>query len=563
MTTATQSRANGEAGQVDVVIVGAGFAGLYALHRLRELGLKVQVIEAGAGVGGTWYWNRYPGARCDVPSLEYSYSFSAALQEEWQWTEVMPSQPEVEAYLNHVADRFDLRSHIIFNARVTAARYGAESNQWLVETDTGRNFAAAFCVMATGCLSMPLHPSIEGFDGFQGRTVHTGLWPRDGVELKGRRVGIVGTGSSGVQATPPVAEEASHLYVFQRTPVYTLPANNVPLEPDFQRNVKDNYDELRRVQRSSVLGISGYGFPGVTPGALAAANARGAGARRILDLSEPERRAALDQLGFGAVRVFSDVATDYEANEVACELYREQIRRVIDDPDVAEALAPRGYPIGCKRQVVDTDYYQTFNRDNVTLVDLRREELIEATRGGLRTSARHYDLDVIILATGFDAMTGAVSRIDICGRDDVALKDKWANGPRAYLGLQTSGFPNLFFITGPGSPSVLTNMVVSIEHHVDWIADCLTRLRDGGLDTIEPTAAAESEWVEQVNQAAEGTMYTAPTCHSWYLGSNVSGKRRVFMPYAGGLNRYIEICEDVVSKEYQGFALTASTRSRA
>ncbi len=532
---------------LDALVVGAGFAGLYMLHRLRGLGLKVRVFEAADSVGGTWYWNRYPGARCDVPSLEYSYGFSSELQQEWEWTEIMPSQPEVLKYLNHVADRFDLRRDIRFETRVTAAAFDEATSRWLVETDSGQSFSAKYCIMATGCLSAPLTPDINGMDTFDGPVHFTNSWPKEGVQLAGKRVGIVGTGSSGVQSIPVIAEEAGHLFVFQRTATYSFPAQNAPLDLERQRQTKEHYGEIREMQRQSFVGISGFGMPAwLTPPS-----------KSILEASEEERKEALDRYGFRVIRAFSDVGTNLEANEAACELYREQIRRVIDDPAVAERLSPRGYPVGCKRQVIDTSYYITFNRNNVTLVDLREGGIEEVTPRGVRTTSAEYELDVLVFATGFDAMTGALGRIDIRGRGGRALKEKWADGPRSYLGIQSAGFPNLFTITGPGSPSVLSNMVVSIEQHVDWITDCITYLRKNQIERIEPTVEAEDAWVEHVNQVAQGTMFTAPSCNSWYLGANVPGKPRIFMPYIGGVGNYRQKCDEIVAKGYEGFALTA------
>jgi cation diffusion facilitator CzcD-associated flavoprotein CzcO len=526
--------------------VGAGFAGLYMLHRLRGLGLSARVIEMGPGVGGTWFWNRYPGARCDVPSLEYSYSFSEELQEEWEWTELMPSQEEVERYLNHVADRFDLRRDIEFSTRVTAASFDDATRRWIIETDTGRSFSARFCIMATGCLSAPNRPQFPGADTFEGLVLQTSLWPREGVYLTGKRVGMIGTGSSSVQATPEIAAVAEHLFVFQRTPTYTFPSPNRPLEPEFQRQVKDNYAEIRRVQRESQAGISGYTPAGAfmqTP------------TLKILETNPEQRRAMLDERGWMAIRMFADVQRDLEANNAAVEMYGEMVRRTVRDPEVADLLAPKDYPLGCKRIVVDKDYFVTFNRENVTLVDLRKAGIEEIKPRGLRTSEHEYEFDVLIYATGFDAMTGALDRIDIRGRGGRKLRDKWQYGPRAYLGIQTAGYPNLFTITGPGSPSVLSNMVVSIEQHVDWVSDAIDYMCEHGYETIEPTIEAEDIWLEHVNEVASGTMFTAESCNSWYLGANIEGKPRIFMPYVGGVGRYAARCREIVEKGYEGFTL--------
>lgn len=536
----------------DVIVTGAGFAGMYALYRFRQRGLSVRVIEAGDDVGGTWYWNRYPGARCDVPTIEYSYSFSKALENEWDWREIMSGQPEILEYANHVADRFDLRKDIRFNTRVLSATWQDERQEWVIETDAGERYLATWCVMATGCLSVPLFPTIQGEGSFEGPTVHTGLWPKEGVDLAGKRVGIIGTGSSGVQAIPEVVAEAEHLYVFQRTPVYTLPANNRPLDPEFREAVKEHYDEIREIQRHSPIGISGWN--------LRHGQAAGVGqterVKQLLDLTEAEREQVLEKYGFASLGAYADIRTDHRANAVAREMYRKQVHKVIDDEALADKLSPSDYPLGCKRQVFDTGYYEAFNRDNITLVDLHEEAIEAITPTGVRTDAADYGLDVLIYATGFDAMTGALNRIDIRGRDGMRLKDKWATGPRAYLGIQSAGFPNLFTITGPGSPSVLSNMLVSIEQHVEWVDACIDYLQSHGLRAIEPQEDAELAWCEHVNEVAQGTMFTAPSCNSWYLGANVPGKPRQFMPYVGGVGRYREKCDEVVANGYEGFVLS-------
>ena len=537
--------------QVDVVVVGAGFSGMYMLHRLRQLGLSVQVLEAGSDVGGTWYWNRYPGARCDVPSMEYSYSFSEELQQEWNWSEVMAAQPEILQYANHVAQRFDLRSDIQFDTRVASAVFAEESKRWDISTQAGDHYSARFCIMATGCLSVPNTPTIAGAEDFSGPIYHTGNWPQQGVDFSGLSVGIIGTGSSGIQSIPVIAEQAKHLTVFQRTPNYTMPAHNGPLSAAFQQEAKKNYGEIRDEQRASQVGIIGYGFgfggaESVEP------------TDEILATTEAQRMALVEEEGFVAIRRFADVSVDPEANELACEMYRQQIKRVIKDGDTAESLMPRDYPMGCKRPVIDTDYYETFNRDNVTLVDLRKGGIENIQANGVKTGQGEYEFDVLVYATGFDAMTGALGKIDIRGRNNTALTEHWEAGPRTYLGLQASGFPNLFTITGPGSPSVLSNMIVSIEQHVDWISDCIAYMDKSELATIEPTLDAEDKWIAHVNEAAEGTMFTAASCNSWYLGANIPGKPRIFMPYVGGVGTYRETCDRVTANDYEGFVLSAS-----
>ncbi len=534
--------------QFDVVVVGAGFAGMYLLYKLRELGLSARVIEAGSDVGGTWYWNRYPGARCDVPSMEYSYSFSNELQQEWDWTEVMAAQPEILKYAGHVADRFDLRSDITFDTRVVAAEYQEGDRQWQVTTDTGDVYQSRFCVMATGCLSVPNTPSIPGADSFKGAVYHTGEWPAEGVDFEGLSVGIIGTGSSGIQAIPEIAANARHLTVIQRTPNYTMPAHNAPLKQEFIDKARAEYDEIRRTQRESMAGIVGYGFGFGGADSIEPVD-------MIKDTTLEERMALLDKEGFAAVRKFADIGLDMEANEMACDLYREQVRHMVKDETVAQGLMPRNYPIGCKRPVIDTNYYETFNRDNVTLVDLRQGALKCITETGVETEQGNFDFDVLVYATGFVAMTGALLRMDIRGKGGEMLKEHWEAGPKTYLGLQVHGFPNMFMITGPGSPSVLSNMMVSIEQHVDWITSCVKYMGDHQMQTIEADQKAEDEWVEHVNTVADGTMLTAPSCNSWYLGANIPGKPRIFMPYVGGVGAYREKCDEIASNGYQGFSL--------
>jgi cyclohexanone monooxygenase len=527
--------------EVDVVVVGAGFAGLYMLHRLRKQGWSVQVFESGGGVGGTWYWNRYPGARCDVPSMEYSFSFSDELEQEWEWTERYATQPEILRYLEHVAERFDLYRHIRFHTRVTSAAFDEADDRWMVRTDDGASTRARFLVMATGCLSTANLPDIPGGDDFGGELLHTGQWPHHEVKFAGKRVGVIGTGSSGIQSIPMIAEQADELVVFQRTPNYSVPAHNRPLDAEEQRAVKTEYSSLREGNRNSFVGFGAWA-PTATDSALA-----------LIDeerLRQLEERWALGGLNF--LFVFTDVIFDAGANKVVAEFVRSKIRDAVDDPATAELLSPDQF-IGCKRMCVDTGYYETFNRPNVRLVDLRATPIEAITPTGLRTSAEEFDLDMLVFATGFDAMTGTLLRIDIRGRGERTLTDAWAEGPRTYLGLSVPDFPNLFVITGPGSPSVLTNMVTSIEQHVEWITDCLDHLRDCGYETIEADAEAAEQWVQYVNAVAAGTLYT--TCNSWYLGANIPGKPRVYMPLFG-FPPYADTCAGVAADGYRGFALT-------
>ncbi len=529
----------------DAVIVGAGFAGLYMLHRLRGLGMTARVFEAGADVGGTWYWNRYPGARCDIESMQYSFSFSEELQQEWEWTERFAPQPEILRYARHVADRFGLRSDIAFDTQVTGAAF--DDGQWTVRTDRGGEASARFCIMATGCLSAGRLPDIEGIGRFAGRSYHTGAWPHEGVDFTGQRVGVIGTGSSAIQSIPVIAEQAARLFVFQRTPNFSVPARNAALAPDDVASWKSDYAGRRRRARTLRSGII-YDF-GETSALAVPAEER-----------EREYAARWETGGINLLSAYTDLLTSKEANDTAAEFVRARIRSIVRDPATAALLAPASHPIGTKRICVDTGYFETFNRENVALVDLQAAPIEAITPGGLRTRDAEYALDALVFATGFDAMTGSLLRMDITGRGGRTLADKWQAGPRAYLGLMTAGFPNLFTVTGPGSPSVLSNMIVSIEQHVDWIADCLAYLRAHGIAEIEPGAAAADAWVEHVNATADLTLY--PQANSWYLGANIPGKPPVFMPYIGGVGVYRETCRDVAARGYAGFDLTSRPQLR-
>jgi cation diffusion facilitator CzcD-associated flavoprotein CzcO len=533
---------SGKTGELDALIIGAGFSGLYQLLCLRDrLGLSVRLLEAGGGVGGTWYWNRYPGARCDSESHSYSYYFSDALLQEWEWTERYPEQPEIVRYLNHVADKFDLKRDISFDTRVTGARYDAASNRWHVDTETGARFTAKFLIAAVGCLSSANVPEIPGLDGFAGRWYHTGQWPHDGVDFTAKRVGLVGTGSTGIQAAPVIAQTAGHLTVFQRTANYSVPARNAPLTPEFQRHAKQNAAEIRRVMHATT---NGHPFTIADRSALAVT---------------PEERQALYEAAWakGGLQfraTFQDLLVDKAANDTAAEFIRAKIREIVQDPATAAILADIDHPYAAKRPPIDTGYFETFNRANVALVDLRATPIERITPNGIRTRDAEHALDIIVFATGFDAMTGPLLRLDIRGRDGLALKQAWQAGPRNYLGLQIAGFPNFFTVTGPGSPSVLCNMPVAIEQHVEWITDCIAYLRAHGIERIEATADAMDRWVAEVNAAANATLLPQAK-HSWYLGANVPGKPRVFMPYAGGMAHYREICDGVAARGYEGFAL--------
>lgn len=524
----------------DVVVVGAGFAGLYMLYRLRDAGFSTRVFEAGTGVGGTWYWNRYPGARCDVESMEYSYSFSEALQQEWEWTERYAGQPEILRYANHVAEKFDLRRDITFNTRVTGAVFDEDENRWTVTTDTGESVSATFVVMATGCLSSTNLPEFEGRDSFLGETYHTGRWPHEGVDFTGQRVGIIGTGSSAIQAIPIIAAEAERLTVFQRTPNYSIPARNEPLDPGYVREIKAEYPQLRADNLRMHAGFGSRVHHNDAPARSDDAAAR-----------EANYATRWQRGGFTFLGAYNDLLRSREANETAAEFVRQRIRDTVNDPEVAELLCPDNV-IGCKRPCLDTGYFETYNRSNVELVDARERAIERITPDGVVAGGREFELDCLVFATGFDAMTGAVLGIDIRGRGGNTLKEQWDAGPRTYLGLCTVGFPNLFLITGPGSPSVLTNMIVSIEQHVDWITNCLRDLRRGGRATIEATRQAQDDWVDHVNTVAGLTLY--PTCNSWYLGKNIPGKPQVFMPLIG-FPPYAQMCAQVAANGYQGFDL--------
>ena len=526
-------------GNLDLVIVGAGFAGMYMLHRARTMGLSARVFEAGGGVGGTWYWNRYPGARCDVESMEYSYQFSDELQQEWEWTERYAAQPEILRYANHVADRFDLRRDIRFNTRVRAAAFDEAQGRWVIETDDGARTAATWCVMATGCLSSANVPDFEGLERFKGPGYHTGRWPHEGVDFTGLRVGVIGTGSSAVQSIPLIARQAAHLLVFQRTPNHVVPARNGPMDPATQERFKANYPALRARAKQNRTGLL-YRIS----------------EKSALEATEEERereyQARWEQGGLGFIGTFGDLLFNQDANDTAAEFIRRKIREIVRDPATAAILSPRSV-VGCKRLCIDSGYFETFNRQNVTLVDVREQPIERITQHAIVVGGRDYPVDAIVLATGFDAMTGTLHRIDIRGRGGRTLKDKWAAGPRTYLGLATAGFPNLFIVTGPGSPSVLSNMLPSIEQHVDWIAGCIGSLREQGLSRIEPTEAAEDRWVAHVNEVASATLY--PSCNSWYLGANIPGKPRVFMPYLG-FPTYVQKCAEEAATGYQSFALS-------
>lgn len=529
--------------ELDVAIIGAGFSGMYMLHQIRDrLKLRTRVFEKADGVGGTWYWNRYPGARCDSESYYYSYSFSEELEQEWQWTSRYPEQPEILSYLDHVADRFELRPDIQFSTRIDSLHFDEASNRWNLKTDSQQEISAQFVVSAVGCLSTPNRPEFPGLDTFKGDWYHTGAWPHDGVNFSGKRVGLIGTGSTGIQATPVIAAEADHLTVFQRTPNFSVPARNKPLDKKTAADIKANYKKIHEQCRSSA---GGFPFPQIE--------------RLVEDVSGEERQKIYSDLweqgGFRFnAESFSDLLIDQKANDTAADFIRNKICEVVKDQNVAKKLLPYDHPYATKRPPIDTNYFETFNRDNVLLVDVRESPIEEITQVGLRTRKEEYELDVLVFATGFDAMTGPLLSMDIHGSEGQTLADAWRAGPRTYLGLQIAGFPNLFTITGPGSPSVLTNMPVAIEQHVEWISDCIEYLREHGLSRIEANEESQEEWVEHVSEIASETLY--PKANSWYMGANVPGKSRVFMPYVGGMDVYRDHCNEVVESGYKGFVLS-------
>ncbi|MBO88388.1 MAG: cyclohexanone monooxygenase [Rickettsiales bacterium] len=533
---------------VDAIIVGAGFSGLYLLHRFRKLGLRTRVYERGQGVGGTWYWNRYPGARCDVESMQYSYSFDEDLEQEWEWPEKFSAQPDILAYANHVADRLDLRKDIDFSVEVTSAHFNEKSRRWLIKTDKGERVTTQYFVMATGCISTAQTPDIEGLANYQGNTYHTGNWPHEKVDFTDQRIAVIGTGSSGIQAIPVLAKEAAHVTVFQRTPNYSIPSQNEPMTPDYAKSWKEKYPALREEMR-----YTGHG------------SMKDLNNKPAMSVDDKERQETYEKRwkigGSGFLTSFNDLLFSQESNDTASEFVRNQIRQIVEDPATAELLAPKTYPIGTKRICIDSGYFETYNRDNVELVDISKKPIERITPTGLMANGRDFKFDSIVFATGFDAMTGTLFNVDIRGRGNLALKKKWYAGPRTYLGLMSEAFPNLFMITGPGSPSVKSNMLVSIEQHVDFVTDSIIHMRSRGFELMEPKVSAENDWVDHVQEAANKTLF--PRANSWYMGANIPGKPRLFMPYIGGVGTYRRICEEVVSEDYRGFHFEAEATAAA
>jgi cation diffusion facilitator CzcD-associated flavoprotein CzcO len=534
---------------VDVVVIGAGFAGLYAHYRFREIGLKAFGFEAADDVGGTWYWNRYPGARCDVESLDYAYSFSPELLDEWRWSERFATQPEILQYAAHVADRFDLRREIAFGTRVTSADFDEATNQWIVRTDRGDEVRCHYLMTAVGSLSLPKAPEIAGLENYKGRWVQTGAWPHEPVDVTGKRVAVIGTGSSGIQSIPILAEQAAHLTVFQRTPNFSVPAHNGAVDPDYEASVRADYVEHHKRNRRTKGGVPSRINTGLP----------------AMSVSDEERRAKFEEAwGFGTFSlqsVFSDISSNPDSNAAVAAFVHEKIRGVVNDPATAEKLMPKSFPFGTKRLCLDTDYYATFNRDNVDLVDIRKTPIERITETGIKTKEKEYPFDLIVLATGFDAVTGPLIALNITGIGGQALKHAWADGPQSYLGLMIAGFPNLFTVNGPSSPSVLANMLQTIEHHVDWIVDCIDHMEKRGLARIEADAEAQVAWAHEVADMASKTLYTK--ANSWYMGANVPGKPRVFLMYIGGLDRYVERIESIVNEGYAGFTFARDNDCRS
>ncbi len=530
---------------VDVVVVGAGFSGLYLLYRLRKAGFSTRVFERGGGVGGTWYWNRYPGARCDVESLQYSYSFDEQLQQDWHWPEKFSAQPDILAYANYVADRFDLKKDIEFNVEVKGSWFDENSNRWKITTTTEEEINSQYFIMATGCISTTQIPNIKGLSDYIGNTFHTGDWPHEEVDFSGQSIAVIGTGSSGIQSIPVLAKQAKKLTVFQRTPNYSIPSQNEPMTKKYERSWKDVYSERRKEMRYSAHG-----------------SLKDLNDVPALSVDEDQRQELYTKRwaigGTGFLGSFNDLLTNADANYTAAEFVRQQIKRVVNDKETAEILCPRSYPIGTKRICIDTGYFETYNRENVKLVDISKKPIQRLVADGIVVDDQLHPFDSIIFATGFDAMTGSIFNVDIKGRDGLALKDKWNAGPKTYLGLMSVSFPNLFMITGPGSPSVKSNMIMSIEQHVDLVTETLLTMRSRGLSVVEPELEAENKWVDHVQEVANKTLF--PQANSWYMGANIPGKPRLFMPYIGGVGAYRQICEEIVANNYRGFKFEKSKR---
>ncbi len=521
--------------ELDVIIVGAGFSGLYMLYKMRKMNLKALIIERASDAGGTWFWNRYPGARCDIESIEYSYSFSDELQQEWNWSNRYSDQSEILEYINYVVKKFNLKENIVFNTSVKSAKFDEKLKNWIVETDS-KSYSSKFCVMATGTLSSIKQPNFDGLENFKGDWYVTGEWPHEKLDFTSKKVAIIGTGSSAVQSIPVIAQEAKNLTVFQRSPNYTIPANNRPLTEKELSNAKSSYDQIREKAKYTRAGIGYNQFD----------------ERKLLDLSSEEIKKELNnRWKMGGQEIFTagftDVGVSLEANKIVADFVKSKIREIVKDPNVAKLLSPED-AIGCKRLCADTNYFETYNRENVELIDLNSNPINSITENGILTKNKEFKFDTIIFATGFDAMTGALQAIDITGKNGKKLKQVWKDGPKSFLGLLINGFPNLFTVTGPGSPSVLTNMMVAIEQHVEWISDCINFLSKSNLNEVEADELFQIEWMDHIEEVAKNTLRY--TCNSWYVGANVPGKKRVFMPYAGGFGKYREKCDEIAENNY-------------
>ena len=521
--------------ELDVIIVGAGFSGLYMLYKMRKMNLKALIIERASDAGGTWFWNRYPGARCDIESIEYSYSFSDELQQEWNWSNRYSDQSEILEYINYVVKKFNLKENIVFNTSVKSATFDENLKNWILETDS-KSYSSKFCVMATGTLSSIKKPNFDGLQNFKGDWYVTGEWPHEKLDFTSKKVAIIGTGSSAVQSIPVIAEEAKNLTVFQRSPNYTIPANNRPLTEKELSNAKSSYDQIREKAKYTRAGIGYNQFE----------------ERKLLDLSSEEIKKELNnRWKIGGQEIFTagftDVGVNVEANKIVADFVKSKIKEIVKDPNVAELLSPED-AIGCKRLCADTNYFETYNRENVELIDLNSNPINSITENGILTNDKEFKFDIIIFATGFDAMTGALQAIDITGKNGKKLKQVWKDGPKSFLGLLINGFPNLFTVTGPGSPSVLTNMMVAIEQHVEWISDCINFLSKSNLNEVEADELFQIEWMDHIEEVAKNTLRY--TCNSWYVGANVPGKKRVFMPYAGGFGKYREKCDEIAENNY-------------
>ncbi|WP_332747692.1 flavin-containing monooxygenase [Hydrogenophaga sp.] len=523
--------------RLDVIIVGGGFGGMYAVYKFNKLGLKLQAFESGNDVGGVWYWNRYPGARVDLPSIDYSYSFSPEIEQEWTWSEQYAAQPELLRYIDFVAKRLDLRRHFQFNTRVDSAVWDEDRQLWTVKTNRGDTFEAPFCIMATGPLSVPKKPEIEGLDRFKGRLMYAARWPHEPVDFAGKRVGVIGTGSTGIQIVQEVGRQAGELFVFQRTPSFTMPMRNVPIEPEYMAEVKRHYAGIREIARNSAIGgarpLSTRGFFTVTPG------------QRLALLEDSWNQGGLAMLG-----TFGDLMINEEANEHVAEFVRGKIGEVVTDPSTAESLKPRGYPIFARRPCLDTGYYETYNLPNVHLMDCLTDPILEATEKGIRTASGETELDILILATGYDGLTGALLAFDVVGRDGRTIQDKWKNGPRSHLGIMLEGFPNLFMTTGPNGPAALANIIRMSENDVDWIADAITHLRKNGLGSIEPSRKIEDDWMELVHALAKNSLINK--AKTWWVGANVEGKPQGLTQFIGGFSKYREHCAAAAANGYAG-----------